>query len=525
MFVENESFRLTNRTSNFASMGLGYYLFFLIAKMAIIFSVIPFGLTATYFLYFNYTGNDCIPSKYNKKFEESKLRLLESSEKFLENLNNLDIIKKNSYYSSNLKNIQKENFHKGEYSLDMDKDLKLTENENDNLKIFMSLYCESRIIVDDSDCKLYYKKNCQKKNSKFCKKISQKKYLKKFNHNHCVDDWINKGTVGNIASQMNNINSKRYWRNLTENISLIIALILTIVFSFIENSKSTRIDRRITSVGDYSIQIMNLPKENNDEVDLKDKIMEVFERKGFEVEQINFAFDMDEYIKLREEYADLKVKMFKNDFKKNLGELLGHHLEADELSSLGLVNETQEDFKKKKQLKEKIKNQERLYDEGDSNKFVGQAFVSFKYKKQKEEVLDQFGIKKSFLARLCSICSSKGLSLDFNGKETILKIYDAPEPNDIIWKNLSYSYFSKFIRSLVSNSVTLSIVIGSFFLLIYVDVALVIFLVFNHFFVLNFLLILKNNFNEILITYAQKRSFLGPNGPRNIFHIFFSIKN
>jgi len=43
--------------------------------------------------------------------------------------------------------------------------------------------------------------------------------------------------------------------------------------------------------------------------------------------------------------------------------------------------------------------------------------------------------------------SAEKLILKHKGKEFHLQVEEAPEPKDIIWENMKYSRFNKFIRS------------------------------------------------------------------------------
>ena len=43
--------------------------------------------------------------------------------------------------------------------------------------------------------------------------------------------------------------------------------------------------------------------------------------------------------------------------------------------------------------------------------------------------------------------SADKLILKYKGKEFHLQVEEAPEPKDIIWENMKYSRFNKFIRS------------------------------------------------------------------------------
>lgn len=121
--------------------------------------------------------------------------------------------------------------------------------------------------------------------------------------------------------------------------------------------------------------------------------------------------------------------------------------------------------KKLNKLKSKLgKFDEKIKKEGDfkshDNLEIKKAYIVFNNKKEKISCLRQYN-KKS----CCCLVQKKNLR--FRGTH-MLRISQPPEPSDIIWENLEVGKCSKFVRFLVSFTLTLMLLLVSVVMIYYV---------------------------------------------------------
>lgn len=87
------------------------------------------------------------------------------------------------------------------------------------------------------------------------------------------------------------------------------------------------------------------------------------------------------------------------------------------------------------------------------------AFVSFKFKSERDEFISNFG--STFLNRYIYPGKQK-----FVYKKNKLEVYEAPEPNEILWQNLGTSIYTKLWRRFVTYFASVFIVFISFLIVI-----------------------------------------------------------
>lgn len=105
--------------------------------------------------------------------------------------------------------------------------------------------------------------------------------------------------------------------------------------------------------------------------------------------------------------------------------------------------------------------------ENKSKYSLGMAFVTFKTKRMTDMIREAWGMKSSFsLLRLISRVTGTGhlYRYERNGVNytSKLAIYKAPDPNDIIWGNLSATIAQKIKRRLITFSMTFLLLCVSF---------------------------------------------------------------
>jgi hypothetical protein len=109
--------------------------------------------------------------------------------------------------------------------------------------------------------------------------------------------------------------------------------------------------------------------------------------------------------------------------------------------------------------------------------FAGSILITFKTIKEKENYYKQFPHSflekcivfiKNLKYRICSCCMSEERLERFHRRKKI-KIYLAPDPEDIIWENMEFTLISKIKRSLIIWSISLLLMGISFGIVYYLN--------------------------------------------------------
>jgi hypothetical protein len=107
----------------------------------------------------------------------------------------------------------------------------------------------------------------------------------------------------------------------------------------------------------------------------------------------------------------------------------------------------------------------------DSKVFANTAFITFRTQSEATKYLYQFPktvldhyfqqIKFFFMKYCCSSCT-KPETLEITEKKIKLEVIRAPEPDDIIWQNLHYTYEERLTRYIIIHCISAFIVLGGF---------------------------------------------------------------
>lgn len=237
------------------------------------------------------------------------------------------------------------------------------------------------------------------------------------------------------------------------------------------------------SVGDYTLRFYNLPygrkymgyplREN-----LKTVIRYGDHRNV--VRNINFNYDINEYLSKKDELSKQIVIDYRSYLKTRLEEIeklekenelkgINSNNKRDNEPLLGKENtqaETASD-KTKNLIREIQKFQER-YDKDAIELMTGQAHVSFENIHIRDLFYKKFR-KKGFCYENFRMFHYREveLSLPVNNGERMIYCKKPNEPNDIIWENLKYSRLSRFFRRLFADFISFFILFLGFFFLYY----------------------------------------------------------
>ena len=193
----------------------------------------------------------------------------------------------------------------------------------------------------------------------------------------------------------------------------------------------------------YTIMVQNLAKNTN-EKEIKDFFENVTKST---VAKINFAYDISEY---------------KTDFKRKLGicsNLKQLELQLTELETKNLLS--QDDKVKRLDLitrkindllQDKLMLEEKLHyfmENCDNNKdkFTGTVFISFDSQHALKVLLDNWGV--TWLKNLKFLLFGKWLNPYLQFGSNSLLIHAAPDPSDLIWENLHFSFFKDLFNNLL----------------------------------------------------------------------------
>lgn len=263
----------------------------------------------------------------------------------------------------------------------------------------------------------------------------------------CVLDWV---TFLSLANKTN-----RYTTNDIQHYLNFLCLIGVIVFMiyYRKSQKELFLHNRWKDAtpADYTIAIKNLP--NNIEIEfLEIKLKEYFAKINtitpYQIQNINFCYDLTERAKLFKSYEELLKKKTKLVKKKPLNF-------EQELEKI----ETEIVFKE-----EEMRNYD-LNLQKNKLQFCGIAFVTFNTQKEKREILEKSRL--TWIDRI-KIFFNKDVNLErgflFHGSRLIVE--SAPQPNEILFNNLNSDSKEKFKRRLITFFLTV-LELGSFGVLIY----------------------------------------------------------
>lgn len=263
----------------------------------------------------------------------------------------------------------------------------------------------------------------------------------------CVLDWV---TFLSLANKTN-----RYTSNDIQHYLNFFCLIGVIVFMiyYRKSQKELFLHNRWKDVtpADYTIAIKNLP--NNLEIEvLEKKLKEYFlkfnPRTPYQIQNINFCYDLTERDKLFKSYEQLLKKKTKLVKKRPINF-------EEEFENI----ETEIIFKEEEMRDYDLNLQK------NKLQFCGIAFVTFNTQKEKREILEKSHL--TWIDRI-KIFFNKDVNLErgflFHGSRLIIE--SAPQPNEILFNNLNSNSREKFKRRFITFFLTV-LELGGFGISIY----------------------------------------------------------
>ena len=278
---------------------------------------------------------------------------------------------------------------------------------------------------------------------------------------------------------------------------LMTLFVVNIVFIILVKAKGKEVDINNTSPSDYTVLCVNLNNALDaynyykeypnmkyiDEVHTDAEKFNLFllkellisnSNEQLNIESINLCYKLDDFMELENKLNEINKKIFEiennpNQRKLNLQK---HKKVVTDMSyysgslccksEISYIKLTEEREKIKIQIKRIIDDREKLTKEN----FAGCLFVTFKTIEDAEKFYDEF--PQSFLSKLwvflknlryyiCCCCYSKEEINRFHRRKK-MKVYHAPEPEDIIWENLEFTSWNRFQKSLIIYGISIFLI-------------------------------------------------------------------
>lgn len=475
--IDNTYFDINSKTSEFSENGHGYTLFFKISKFSIyglLVSIVPLAIGLMILFH---TGNDCEGETVNNNTPPKK-PLFNSTESHRAR-NQIERYAKLHNFEIDLNPLD-------DIFEDRDGDgLEVSEVFGQTIEFFSGNYLRRFFIYvcRDEDntiqrnlkpefrefCMKYYFDLCdQTPESSGCMKRAIDFYNEKLVHFSCAKTWINKISLSNRIEKIDRTRLADKILPYIYQVIFYVMIIGTLAFQWWHDKYRIKLKEDSQEINDISLMLDKLPfGEKYTGVNLKEKIFEVFESHGYKLMDINFAFDIEEFIKLKEEYKDLRREYEKKKYKANLTQI---NMSVDDQTSEkeDLIDKN---YKKMKELEEKILKLENDFEEEKIELMIGKAFIMFASTDERNECFERFkvdGFWHNFIDTCFSKIKKDRLILkDIKGEDIRIQVEDSYEPQDIIWESLKYGYIHKFIRERISSLIGYVVVIIGFFGLYY----------------------------------------------------------
>lgn len=228
--------------------------------------------------------------------------------------------------------------------------------------------------------------------------------------------------------------------NILTFITLICLFILNLFFLNLSTAYVDEIDFNEESPSDYAVMVSDIPQTRMN----ADEIKNDFPQEYFDdIYEVNMTYKLRAIAKIKEQLRQLKKlrRLHKKDKTFYVGCCACKKLKhMDELK------------------KEILTLSKQVYKLEETKEFTGVAFFTFQkektrylfYKKFPHSFLNKLfqNFKNCFCLCCCRCCLSKSKKKKYQQIQR-LTVSKAPEPQDIIWEHLEYSFCQRFIRGLL----------------------------------------------------------------------------
>lgn len=423
MFIDNVPFKYCGKINKFAQMGIGYCTLFMFAIFAVILIVCPFLFLGVTAIHKHSTGTSCYTQEQIEHWDKIMARRLNG-------------------FSS--KAYEKDT----ELKID-DETKRALEDQRKTLSMFFTMNCLTSLF--DKKCKEIKRMGCQfseeseKDESPECVKALVDFYKERFQSMICRKSILTIYSSGNkLNDEPGNFYDK--WIRWIYVFGMVVSFIVIIGLYKYHNMTDVKLDMKFGTINDVSLRLYNIPKGLDN---AQKSVTDAFKSLGFEVVQVNLIFKVGQFMKMKDDYYELYTKRALDNANPDQTE-----------KSLLLDSATA----KIGELKTQIEGKEMEYDLGNTEDFIGEAFVSFVDTTTKEKVQELFE-PKGFLWRNFGMKGKLNedhplILHDKDGTEHEMYVEEAPEPVDVLWANQGTSAMSLLIRKFASFFLSILIIIA-----------------------------------------------------------------
>ena len=355
----------------------------------------------------------------------------------------------------------------------------------------MLSYCYTKWWVHDPECDAYWKDNCHKQDilTEKCRKIAIQQYKSTYQGRACIKSFWSKMTIANRGVEKSGSEGLGYvlFRPFVNYATVFILFALMIWKSHNNEVINNEWDTEFTTDSDYSVLLKGLPNNEKldkfDNINIKKILQKRLKQEGYEVTQMNFIYDTEKFLNLKQKYTDEMTELAKKRYR-------------DRLQGLENSNENQELLVRTPgeidRLKDELLRQKDLFDDSHGDGMVGSVFISFKTAKQARQFMSHYK-KRGVLYDLLGCCGSQNRPFEVTIPEEVLTRSEAerqgqqqllpeeyrlfaempPEPGDVMWENLAYKPYEIFWRKGLVNLLSLVVFLLGFSLLIGLEILFV----------------------------------------------------
>ena len=313
-------------------------------------------------------------------------------------------------------------------------------------------------------CKEYYEQGCiDEPKTKACTRKRVNFYSEKNVAFSCEMSWINLISLSNRIEKKDRKTKVDSMLPLAYQAIFYLMVVGILAFQWWQLSYIRQLDDQVLEIGDISLLLTDLPTgdEVNEVSDLETSIKHAFAVLDYEIKSINFIYDCDEYMKIKEKLVKKRTELAKKNYEKRQDH--GEMSDEQRMENKALISDGNVEILK---LEQRMADIEQKFEEQDEDLMTGKAFISFATTDQRNTCYNK-----------CQVEGIKDKVINFfvpQSKQQILLFLNEPrrvhvelpyEPNDIIWEDLKYKWYDKLWRRLVSSFIGYSIVIIGFYLL------------------------------------------------------------
>ena len=316
--------------------------------------------------------------------------------------------------------------------------------KDDTIRYFMLGYCYTKFWLGEEECKAYSKKDCRENFTDECRQIALRKFKQTFDGRVCIKNFFSQMTIANRANLVDTQEDPKYviLRPLLKYITFFVILVMLVWKSYHNELLNLNWDKNFATVTDYSVLIKGLPKAEKidkfDGVNVKKILSEELKRQGYNITQMNFVFDTEEFLALKKKYTEERTKIAKEEYKDVVIDLNSDN-EVKRLTSSSNLNK----------IKSEIIDQQKKFNQEQPKGMVGAVIVSFLTAGEAYNFLESHQLRRRYYEIFgCIGKQSKPLEVRFPRRRSIDRLRMARRA----LKHLSLRFIVFMSRSLLSQA-------------------------------------------------------------------------